>query len=101
MQKVQNAVKPLNMLRLMYSILYSIAIHWPWPARPLKQDRDSVEHPVTCTLTVGSSIRATRNGSLLAVGAPALVAFGILREAWASSRDCSAVTSRSGVRAPA
>lgn len=57
-----------------------------------KEERDFVEHPVTCTLTVGSSILETRNGSLLAVGAPALVGFGILRDARASLRDGGGVT---------
>jgi hypothetical protein len=43
-------------------------------------ERDFVEDPVTCNLTVGSETRESANGWLLAVGPPALVGFGKVRD---------------------
>ena len=44
------------------------------------RDGDFGLGPVTCNLTVGSETRVADNGWLLAVGAPALVGFGSLRD---------------------
>jgi hypothetical protein len=43
-------------------------------------ERDFVKDPVTCNLTVGSETRESANGWLLAVGSPALVGFGRVRD---------------------
>jgi hypothetical protein len=43
-------------------------------------DRDFVNDPVHCNLTVGREERTSENGWLLAVGPPALIGFGRLRD---------------------
>jgi hypothetical protein len=43
-------------------------------------ERDFVRDPVTCNLTIGSLTHVSDNGWLLAVGAPALVGVGRLRD---------------------
>lgn len=58
---------PLHTLRIGFSARHAI-------------DRDFIIDPVLCNLTVGSETRTSQNGWLLAVGAPALVGFGRLRD---------------------
>jgi hypothetical protein len=43
-------------------------------------ERDFTENPASCNLTVGSETRASADGWVLAVGPPALVGFGKVRD---------------------
>ena len=64
---IQEARHDLDGLRLGFSARHAI-------------DRDFVRDPVTCNLTVGSDIHESTEGWLFAVGAPALVGFGKVRD---------------------